>query len=121
MIVPLPATVDEIMSHVVKGKLLTTDIIRKALAARHKTATACPVSTSMAIITAAFASEERVSEGKGKPTPYWRTLKSGGELNDKYPRGIEGQKTMLEAEGHVVSRRGKKFFVENYEASLADL
>ena len=25
-------------------------------------------------------------------TPYWRTLKANGELNAKYPNGIEAQK-----------------------------
>lgn len=33
-------------------------------------------------------------------TPYWRHLKTNGELNTKYPNGVEAQKEKLEAEGH---------------------
>ena len=42
------------------------------------------------------------------PTPYWRTLKANGELNEKYPNGIEAQKEKLEAEGHTIVQKGRK-------------
>jgi len=51
-------------------------------------------------------------------TPYWRTLKTGGELNPKYPGGLEKQKGLLESEGHKVVLNGKKGFVENFEKML---
>jgi hypothetical protein len=35
-------------------------------------------------------------------TPYWRTLKNNGELNKKYPGGVERQRARLEQEGHTV-------------------
>jgi len=60
---------------------------------------------------AAFASEEREQEGKGPITPYWRTLKTGGELNEKLPGGVDHQKVMLEIEGHTIKQRGKRFFI----------
>ncbi len=41
-------------------------------------------------------------------TPYWRTLKANGELNAKYPGGIEVQKEFLEKEGHTVITKGRK-------------
>ena len=41
-------------------------------------------------------------------TPYWRTLKAGGELNPKYPGGIEAQRQKLEAEGHTVLQKGRE-------------
>ncbi len=41
-------------------------------------------------------------------TPYWRTLKANGELNAKYPGGIEVQKELLEKEGHTVITKGRK-------------
>lgn len=47
--------------------------------------------------------------------PWWRTLKARGELNEKYPDGIDGQKLRLEAEGHTILQRGKRYFVEEYE------
>jgi alkylated DNA nucleotide flippase Atl1 len=54
-------------------------------------------------------------------TPYWRTLKKDGELNEKYPDGIEGQKALLEAEGHTIIQKGKKYFVQDYADQLCDL
>ncbi|MEJ8849935.1 hypothetical protein [Variovorax rhizosphaerae] len=51
-------------------------------------------------------------------TPWWRTLKIGGELNPKYPGGIEAQMRKLEAEGHTVVQRGKRYFVEDYARRL---
>ncbi|MDY7033460.1 MAG: hypothetical protein SVY10_16330 [Thermodesulfobacteriota bacterium] len=35
---------------------------------------------------------EDATKGKENITPYWRTLKSGGEVNPKYPEGIDEQK-----------------------------
>jgi len=35
-------------------------------------------------------------------TPYWRTLKSKGELNEKYPGGVEAQAALLKGEGHTI-------------------
>ena len=51
-------------------------------------------------------------------TPYWRTLKAKGELNPKFPGGVERHRQLLEAEGHTVIKRGKKYFVADYEAHL---
>ena len=47
------------------------------------------------ISMAAWASFQRPE----RDTPYWRTLKAGGELNEKYPGGIPAQRALLEAEG----------------------
>ena len=56
--------------------------------------------------------------------PYWRTLKANGELNAKYPGGVEAQKEKLEAEGHTIIQKGRtniKYFVKDYESILFDL
>jgi hypothetical protein len=41
-------------------------------------------------------------------------LKNGGELNPKYPGGIEALRTRLQAEGHQVVQKGKRFFVADF-------
>jgi alkylated DNA nucleotide flippase Atl1 len=51
-------------------------------------------------------------------TPYWRTLKTGGFLNEKYPGGLEAQRILLEQEGHTIDKKGKNFTVLNYEKFL---
>ncbi|MDH5495793.1 MAG: MGMT family protein, partial [Candidatus Bathyarchaeota archaeon] len=71
-------------------------------------------------IAAEAAKEEREKGGKDI-TPYWRTLKAGGVINPKYPGGAEGQKTLLEKEGHKVIQKGKKHVVVDYEKALAKL
>ncbi len=57
-------------------------------------------------------------------TPYWRTLKADGELNAKFPGGIEAQKKRLEKEGHTIIQRGRtnlRYFVKDYEQALYTL
>jgi hypothetical protein len=46
-------------------------------------------------------------------------LKTGGLLNDKYPCGIDGQRVLLESEGHTVVQKGKKIYVFDFERALA--
>lgn len=48
-------------------------------------------------------------------------MKAGGVLNEKYPGGFERQKDLLEAEGHVVVPKGKKYVVIGFDKSLAGL
>ncbi|MCB9950653.1 MAG: MGMT family protein [Planctomycetaceae bacterium] len=114
MVIPAPAEVDAIMRKVRKGKLTTIDEIRQQLAAKHGVDIACPMTTGIFAWIAAYAADEAEKEGARRITPYWRTLKSGGELNPKYPGGIENIRGRLESEGHVVIQKGKRYFVEGF-------
>ncbi len=118
MVVPSPLEVDEVMRDVPHGKLITADIIRGVLAAKHGTTIACPLTTGIFIWIAANAAEEARREKEKNITPYWRTLKTGGFLNEKYPGGLEGHKKLLEKEGHRVTKKGKKYVVIDYEKVL---
>ena len=69
----------------------------------------------------AGAAEEDEIDGKKRITPYWRTLKSDGEINPKYPGGAQGQKARLESEGHTVLAKGKRLLVKGFERSLVKL
>ena len=73
-------------------------------------------------MTAANAAEEaRKGEGARKKNlniPYWRTLKSDGALNEKYPGGVESHKKLLEKEGFEITEKGKKFLVKDFEKYL---
>ena len=79
-----------------------------------------PVSWRVGIFinVVANASKERELEGDKDLVPYWRTLKKDGELNEKYPDGIDGQKLLLELEGHEVIKKGKRYFVKDYQDKL---
>jgi hypothetical protein len=111
-VIPSPLEVDELMRQVRKGKVTTIDHLRKTLAARHGATIACPVTTGIFAWIAAHAAAEAAETGKKNITPYWRTLKTGGELNPKYPGGIEVLKMKLAAEGHRIVQKGKRFFVD---------
>ena len=72
---------------------------------------------------AARAAEEEATGGKEDITPYWRTLKAGGLLNEKYPGGVEAQAAHLAEEGHAIeSGKGKKPpKVKDFEKALYNL
>lgn len=119
IVLPAPSEVHGIMKSVPRGKLITINQIREAVAARHKATIACPIVTGILARVVAGAAGEDEADGKRRITPYWRTLKGKGELNAKYPGGLAGQRRRLEAEGHTIVTRGKKMLVKDYEARLA--
>jgi alkylated DNA nucleotide flippase Atl1 len=121
VVIPKPMEVNEIMRSVPKGKLITINEIRAALAKKHGATIGCPITTGIFASIAAHAAEEQRQQGEKDLTPYWRTLKMGGVINEKYPGGVEGQKKLLEKEGHKVVQKGKKYVVVNYEKSLVKI
>jgi hypothetical protein len=118
MVIPAPLEVDELMRCVPKGKLVTINELRAALARKHGVNIACPITTGIFSWLAAHAADEAVQEGARQVTPYWRTLKSGGELNPKYPGGIAALKKQLRAEGHAFVQKGQRTLVADFEKAL---
>ena len=119
--IPAPMEVAEIMGKVPKGKLITINEIRGFLAKRQGATIGCPITTGIFAWVAANAAAEAASEGKKGTPAYWRTLKTGGIINEKYPGGVEAQKKLLENEGHRVIQKGKNCLVVDFEKSLAKL
>ena len=120
MLIAPPLEYNEIISKIPEGKILTIKEIREFLAKKHGADFTCPMTAGIFISLAARASCER----EDNRIPFWRCLKSDGELNPKYPGGVDYQKEMLEAEGHTFTKRGRKnirYFVEDYEKSLFNL
>jgi len=120
-VIPAPAEVDEMMRMVPYGRVTTMNEIRSALARRHRTDIACPLTTGIFAWISAHASEERAQLGDKDLTPYWRTLKSEGYLNEKYPGGTAAQKARLEAEGHAVESKGRRCRVAGFQQALFEL
>jgi hypothetical protein len=118
MVIPAPREVDAIMKTVPRGKVITINEIRVALARRHGTDICCPITTGIFAWISAHAADEQETQGAKRITPYWRTLKSGGELNPKYPGGMKSLIKRLRAEGHRILTKGKRHFVENYQKRL---
>ena len=122
VVIPAPREVDEIMRSVPRGKLITINQIRAKLAKRHGATIGCPITTGIFTNIAARAAEEATAEGKKDITPYWRTLKASGVLNEKYPGGVEAQAARLKEEGHAIElgKDGKPKRVRNFEQALVE-
>lgn len=121
VVIPAPREVDALMRQVPAGQLTTINALREVLAAKHGADVGCPITTGIFAWIAAHAAEEAEQEGETEVTPYWRTLKGSGELNPKYPGGVERQRARLEAEGHEIVAKGSKLRVAGYAARLAPL
>ncbi len=106
-VIPSPLEVDALMKKIPKGKLATIHELRAALAKKHHTTIACPITTGIFTWIAAHAAHESQSKKQPRITPYWRTLKSNGQLNPKFPGGIPNLKKHLTAEGHKITRKDK--------------
>ncbi|MGB6680908.1 MAG: hypothetical protein WBF08_06260 [Candidatus Bathyarchaeia archaeon] len=120
-VIPSPKEVNQLMRKVPKGKIVTINHMRETLAKKHKATIGCPITTGIFARIAAGAAEEEAKEGKKNITPYWRTLKQGGVINEKYPGGVKIQRELLEKEGHKVKQKGKKYVVENFKKYLAKM
>lgn len=115
-----PMAYDRVMRLVPWGKLLTVGAIRDYFAKQSGADFTDPITAGIFVSIAAWASEQRADD----PTPYWRTLKANGELNPKYPGGVEAQKALLEKEGHRIVRRGRtnfRYYVVDHEKALFSL
>lgn len=112
-----PIDYDRMMKLVPYGKLTTIGELRIYFANMNHADFTEPITAGIFVSIAAWASFQRTSN----ETPYWRCLKANGELNPKYPGGVEAQKEKLEAEGHTVLAKGRvniRWYVKNYEDVL---
>lgn len=115
-----PMDYDRVMRQVPYGQVVTVGEIREYFARKSGADFTEPITAGIFVSIAAWASHQR----KEDKTPYWRTLKANGELNPKYPGGVEAQKEKLEAEGHTVVRKGRtniRYYVKDYEKVLYTL
>ena len=115
-----PIDYDRVMKLIPYGKVITIGKIREYFAKQHRADFMEPITAGIFVSISAWASYQR-SENE---TPYWRTLKASGELNPKYPGGIDEQRLRLEAEGHTILSKGRtnvKYYVKDYENVLFEL
>ena len=118
IVTPSPREVEEAMKRVPEGRLVTVFGIGEQLAREHGTTIGCTVTTAIFASMAAQAAAEDRQAGLKDITPYWRTLKVNGELNLKYPGGLDELMRRLESEGHTVVQRGARYFVLDFESRL---
>ena len=115
-----PLEYDRVMKSIPIGKVITIGKIREYFARLGNADFTDPLTAGIFVSIVAWASEQRQED----KTSYWRTLKADGELNPKYPGGIQAQKEKLEAEGHIIIQRGRtniRYYVESFENALYSL
>ena len=86
-----PIDYDTVMKKVPFGKVITVGEIREFFAKQSGADFTEPITAGIFVSIAAWASYQR----SDNETPYWRTLKANGELNEKYPGGALAQKEKL--------------------------
>ncbi len=118
MVIPAPWEVDALMKQVPKGRIITINELRAVLAKKHKADFTCPITTGIFSWIAAHAAVEDEAAGKKRITPFWRTLKTGGEVNPKYPGGQKLLTKRLRGEGHKIISKGKRTLVGDFKRKL---
>ena len=124
MLVPTPRLVEALIRKVPRGRVITTDQLRERLARDFGADLTCPLATGWFIrIVAEAAEEELREEGKTieEVAPYWRVVRPGGRLIDKFPGGAERQAERLRMEGVAVGVRRGRYVVEDLEKYLYEL
>ncbi len=100
------------------GKLVTMDQMKNNLDKEIYSVFQNPMPIEFSIGIAAWASYHHPEVAM---LPYWRVLKSNGELNPSIPGGVLSQKRFLEKEGHTVVSKGTEtvtYYVMDYEKNL---
>ena len=113
LIAPL-SSYAEAMRMIPKGKLITKDNLREYLAKKHNADYTDHLTSEIFVNLVANES----AENKIDAVPYWRTLGKFGVLNDKFPGGVEIQKSLLEKECHKILQKGNYYYVKNFENKL---
>ena len=113
MLIPHPKEVLQVIHMIPYGKILTLDEIRIKLAKKHHVDITCPMTTGIFVLLAAQAHDEDSIH-----VSYWRILKKNGELNSKFPGGIETHKKNLIIEGHTMHSKANRLFLKNYQDKL---
>lgn len=109
MLVPSPMLVAREIRKVRKGRLITVDRLRDALARETGAETVCPMTTGICLSIVAGAAEEQLGAGRRPVAPYWRVVGRDGSLREKNPAGPEVQARRLRSEGHCVTQgKGRK-------------
>lgn len=118
MVIPAPREVDALIKKVPRGRLVTINELRVALARKHRADFACPITTGIFAWIAAHAAVEDEMAGSKRITPFWRALKNGGEVNPKYPGGVKAIARRLRLEGHKLITKGKRVVVSDFERKI---
>ena len=114
-----PIDYDKVMKKIPYGKVITVGKIREYFAELSSADFTEPITAGIFVSIVAWASYQRSED----ETPYWRTLKANGELNAKYPNGIEAQKenNIDEFKRHAKARFYQDSFIEQINFDFLEI
>ena len=115
MLKPCAATVAALVAQIPSGQVVTSDLLRRKLADQFGVEVACPYDTKMALLK--ISNDSSLNES-GLNVPYWRVIKTNGELNHQYRGGLEAQMALLQSEGFTVDDSGKKPRIKPFKDKL---
>ena len=110
MLLPSPATVETLLMKISEKKLITTNLICKELTREFKVQGTCPVTTKKAL--------QALLDNPSSTLPYWRVLKTNGELITSFSKSAKDQGSRLQQEGFKIDSKGKVPKVQNFKESL---
>ena len=110
MLKPSIATVEGLICKIPRNELITTDLLRKELAEQFNVQVTCPYDTKKAL--------QAIANDSTKKVPFWRVIKTNGELIAYFPGGRMGHTILLSEEGFTVDTTGKVPRVRNFSGSL---
>jgi hypothetical protein len=110
MLIPHPKEVMNVIDNIPEGKIMDLDSLRKKLAKQHNTDISCPMTTGIFVNLVGQAYDEGSIN-----SPFWRVIRNKGELNHKFPGGIEHHKNQLLSEGFSIIDKNGKFYVKDYQ------
>jgi alkylated DNA nucleotide flippase Atl1 len=117
MVIPSPWDLRRLIATIPRGKVATVAELRVALAREANADVACPMTAG--IFT--WIASNYAAEAGEADFPWWRTLKSKGELISRHPGGVEEQRRRLAAEGIACVERKARIYVEDLGRFLATL
>jgi alkylated DNA nucleotide flippase Atl1 len=112
MLLPGTATVAALVRKIPAGRLISSDVLRKALASKFNVQVTCPVTTQKTL--------QAIARGPDKTMPCWRVVKKNGELLAVFPGGVEAQASRLAAEGFPIDRGARALRVANFQEYRID-
>jgi alkylated DNA nucleotide flippase Atl1 len=115
MLKPCAATVAALVTQIPNGQVVTSDVLRRKLADQFGVEAACPYDTKMALL--AISNDPSLNQS-GLNVPYWRVIKTNGELNHQYPGGLEAHVALLKSEGFTIDDSGKKPRIKPFKDKL---
>jgi len=122
LLIPGSADIEELVSKIPEGKLLTDAQIKEHLKALYGVDVVCAKVLGIQLRLLAEAAEEEALESGEPSVPYWRVIKRDGALFPNFPGGQEAQAERLRKEGHTIERgRGRRLRVRDFERYLVAL